>query len=215
MVRMSLQRPRRGVTAARLLVGASLALSALAAPTRSQSTAGSEALALPDLQTRLQSSRDAARNYSELLKSQVSEAIKAGGLKGAIGSCKPLAPELNATVGDQANLEIMRTALRLRNPDNAPDAWEMANLELFIKQLNAGGDHKTMEAFDVTTTKEGQRLFRYMKPILTGELCLGCHGPAISQEIKLEIARNYPEDKATGFNLGELRGAYSVVQEVE
>ncbi len=198
-----------------MLFVAGSALLILAAPSWSQSTAGREALALPDLQARLQASRDAVRNYSEMLKATINEAIKTGGLKGAVGSCKSLAPELNSTVSDQFNLEITRTALRLRNPDNMPDAWEMANLDLFVKQLNAGGDHKTMEAFDVLTTKEGQRLFRYMKPILTGEVCLGCHGPAMAQDIKLEIARNYPEDKATGFNLGELRGAFTVVQEVE
>jgi Protein of unknown function (DUF3365) len=215
MVRVSLQRLRRSAKTARVLVGAGLVLCALAVPTMSQSTGGSEALALPDLQTRLQASRDAVRNYSDLLKSRLSEAIKTGGVKGAVGSCKPLAPELTTTVGDQSNLEIARTALRLRNPDNAPDAWELVNLELFLKQLAAGGDHKTLEMFDVVTTKEGQRLFRYMKPIMTGELCLGCHGPAMPQDIKLEIARNYPEDKATGFSLGEMRGAFSIVQEVE
>jgi Protein of unknown function (DUF3365) len=215
MVRTSLQRLRRSLRVVRVLVGASIVLSALSLPTRSQSTAGSEALALPDLQVRLQASREAVRSYSEQLKFRIAEAIKTGGIKGAIGSCKSLAPELNSAVGDASNLEIARTALRLRNPDNAPDTWEMTNLESFLKQLNAGGDHKTMEIYDVLTTKEGQRLFRYMKPIVTGELCLGCHGAAMPQEIKLEIARNYPEDKATGFNLGELRGAFTVVQEVE
>ena len=105
--------------------------------------------------------------------------------------------------------------MRLRNPDNTPDPWEKANLELFATQLAGGGDHKTIEAYDVTVTKEGQKLFRYMRPILTGDMCLGCHGPAVPQDIKQEIARSYPDDKATGFNLGELRGAFTLVQEVE
>ncbi len=214
-MRMSLPRLKRSRHMVGVLVGASFVLSALSGPVTSQPTAGPEALALPDLQLRLEASRTAVRNYSALLKARIAEAIKAGGLKGAVGSCNSLVPDLSAEVGDQTNVEIVRTALRLRNPDNAPDPWEMANLELFLKQLNAGGDHKTMEAYDVLTTKEGQRLFRYMKPIMTSEACLGCHGTAIPQEVKLEIARNYPEDKATGFNLGEMRGAFSVIQEVE
>ncbi len=211
----SLQRQWQGAALARALVLASAVLAVSTLSTGAQSTGGVEALALPDLPLRLQASRDAVRNYSEMLKAQINEAIKAGGLKGAVGSCKSVAPEVNATAGDQNNLEIARTALRLRNPDNAPDTWEMANLELFLKQLTAGGDHKTMEVYDVITTKEGQRLFRYMKPIMTGEVCLGCHGAAMSQDIKLEIARNYPEDKATGYNLGDMRGAFSIVLEVE
>jgi Protein of unknown function (DUF3365) len=218
MVLTSLTRLRHIRTMGVLAV-AGLTLTALVAPTKSQSTTGStaggDARALPDLQTRLQTSREAVRNYSELLKSRLSEAIRTSGVKGAIGACRPLAPELNTTVGDQHNIEIVRTALRLRNPDNAPDSWEMANLELFLKRLNSGGDAKTLEIYDVVTTKEGQRLFRYMKPIMVGEQCLACHGSTMPQDIKLEIARNYPEDKATGFNLGEMRGAFSIVQEVE
>ena len=207
----------RTTVGTRALCGALLALLAALAsgPAGAQSTAGSAAATLPDLQTRLQAARDTARTYSDQLKAQLGDAIKTGGLKGAVGQCTTIAPDLNSTVSEQSPFEIGRTALKLRNPDNTPDPWERANLELFIKQLAAGGDHKTMEAFDVTVTKEGQKLFRYMRPILTGEMCLGCHGPAVPQDIKQEIARSYPDDKATGFNLGELRGAFTLVQEVE
>jgi hypothetical protein len=202
---------------ARALYGALWATLAVLAcgPAGAQSTVGSAAAALPDLQTRLQAARDSARTYSDQLKGQLSEAIKSGGIKGAVGQCTTIAPDLNSTVSEQSLFEIGRTALKLRNPDNAPDPWERANLELFVKQLAAGGDHKAMEAYDVTTTKEGQKLFRYMRPILTGEMCLGCHGPAVAQDIKQEIARSYPDDKATGYTLGELRGAFTLVQEVE
>ena len=180
-----------------------------------QSTAGSAASTLPDLQARVTSARETARSYSEQLKGRLNEAIKSSGVKGAVGQCTTIAPDLNQTISEQSPFEIGRTALRLRNPDNAPDPWEKANLELFISQLAAGGDHKTIEAYDVTVTKEGQKLFRYMRPILTGEVCLGCHGPAVPQDVKQEIARSYPDDKAMGYTLGELRGAFTLVQEVE
>lgn len=212
---MRLQRSQRSRAFARALAASGAMLCVLSASAHPQSAGSPEALALPDLENRLKASRDAVRTYSEQLKHRITDAIRTGGLKGAIGSCKSLAPELNAAVADQTGVEIARTALRLRNPDNAPDAWETANLEAFVKQLSGGADAKTLEAFDVVTTKEGQRLFRYMKPIVTAEICLGCHGADIPQEIRLEIARNYPEDKATGYNLGEMRGAFSVVQEVE
>lgn len=204
---------------AQAIARAVFALVAMAAATcgrvEAQTTPGAAAEALPDLQTRLQAARETARTYSDGLKGKLSEAIKTGGIKGAVGQCTTIAPELNASISEQSPFEIGRTALKLRNPDNAPDPWERANLELFVRQLSAGGDHKTMEAYDVTVTKEGQKLFRYMRPILTGEMCLGCHGPAVPQDIKQEIARSYPDDKATGYTLGELRGAFTLVQEVE
>lgn len=191
-----------------IAIGASVAV-------RAQSTPGARAKELADLQTRLQKARETTRTYSDSLKAKLAEAIRTSGLKGAVGACTELAPELNATVSEQSPFEIGRTSTKLRNPDNAPDPWELKTLELFVAQLAAGGDHKSMESYDVTTTKEGQKLFRYMRPIMTGEMCLGCHGPAVSQEIKQEIARTYSDDKATGYNLGELRGAFTLVQEVD
>ncbi len=59
---------------------------------------------------------------------------------------------------------------------------------------------------------EGDRLFRYMRAIPVGEMCLTCHGTDVRTDVKAEIARLYPEDKALGFKLGELRGAFSLVQ---
>jgi hypothetical protein len=58
-------------------------------------------------------------------------------------------------------------------------------------------------------------LFRYMRPIIMRETCLACHGPSVAQDVKAEIAKYYTDDKAVGFNLGELRGAFSLVQQLD
>ena len=52
--------------------------------------------------------------------------------------------------------------------------------------------------------------FRMMKAIPTGEACLGCHGKEIKPELTAVIDRRYPQDKARGFALGELRGAFTL-----
>jgi hypothetical protein len=51
-----------------------------------------------------------------------------------------------------------------------------------------------------------------MRAIRIQEFCLACHGPAdsISAAVKQVIAARYPEDRATDYRLGELRGAISV-----
>lgn len=141
--------------------------------------------------------------------------MKEGGPVGAIGACNTIAPELNTALTDESSFEIARTALRVRNPDNAPDVWELAALELFQKAMASGGDPKTLETYDVVTTKEGQRLFRYMRPITMHEPCMACHGPSVAQDVKAEIAKYYTDDKAIGFNLGEMRGAFSLVQQLD
>ena len=58
----------------------------------------------------------------------------------------------------------------------------------------------------------GARTYRYMKAIPVGEVCLACHGSSLDPELKATIDGGYPEDRATGFALGELRGAFTVTK---
>ncbi|MFN7177274.1 MAG: DUF3365 domain-containing protein, partial [Thermaurantiacus sp.] len=53
---------------------------------------------------------------------------------------------------------------------------------------------------------------RYMRAIPTAPQCLACHGPeeAIAPAVRAAIAERYPDDRATGFRAGELRGAFSI-----
>ena len=49
--------------------------------------------------------------------------------------------------------------------------------------------------------------------LVSNALCLRCHGepgPDISAEDLALIQRLYPQDKATGFKLGQLRGAWRI-----
>lgn len=143
------------------------------------------------------------------------QALKSGGPKAAIGACTSLAPEIDGKVAVQSGFEIGRTALRIRNSENTADEWERQQLEAFVQKLAAGTDHKSLEVFDIQTTSEGQKLFRYMRPIMMGEACLACHGPNVAQDVKAEIARTYHDDKAVGFKVDELRGAFTLVQVIE
>ncbi len=42
-----------------------------------------------------------------------------------------------------------------------------------------------------------------------------CHGEKISQELSAELNKLYPNDKATGFKKGDIRGAFSAVKILE
>jgi len=54
--------------------------------------------------------------------------------------------------------------------------------------------------------------FRCTKAIPTAaEPCLTCHGSGLDPALKPEIERLlYPDDQATSFKAGELRGAFTV-----
>ncbi|MGM0774574.1 MAG: c-type heme family protein, partial [Pseudomonadota bacterium] len=42
---------------------------------------------------------------------------------------------------------------------------------------------------------------------------LGCHGKSIDPEVKAKLDELYPEDQATGFSEGDLRGAFVVTRQ--
>jgi hypothetical protein len=49
-----------------------------------------------------------------------------------------------------------------------------------------------------------------MKPIPTAGLCVTCHGGEMSEEITKKIKSLYPNDQATGFMVGDIRGAFTL-----
>ena len=49
----------------------------------------------------------------------------------------------------------------------------------------------------------------------TGGLCLQCHGEAIAPPVAEKISALYPDDKATGFREGDIRGAFVVIRKID
>ena len=161
------------------------------------------------LRAEAEKARAASQMFAKTLKSQLIAAIKAGGPKSAIPVCQQIAPAISAQYSKDG-LQIGRTALKLRNPANAPDDWERSVLEGFAKAMEKGADPKTLERFAFFTSKAGGKTFRYMKAIPVGEPCLACHGSTISPAVQAALDEYYPDDQATGFALGDLRGAFTV-----
>ncbi|MBS1213298.1 MAG: glutamate synthase [Proteobacteria bacterium] len=156
-------------------------------------------------------SREAVAEFSTVLKSELESAMKAGGPVNAIQVCQLKAPGIAAAVSKARGLRIARTSLKLRNPANAPDAWERAVLDRFQQQATDGADLSALEHYEVVET-DGRKTFRYMKAIPTQGVCLNCHGGQIAPEVRAVLDRLYPNDQARGFKPGDLRGAFTVVR---
>jgi hypothetical protein len=158
----------------------------------------------------MEQSRQLAMQLGGELKAELGKAIAAGGPIAAINVCYLRAPEIAAQLSLASGARVGRTALRVRNPSNAPDELERAVLEQFAADLGAGPIDRPLEAlFEIRRGDAVER--RYMRAIPTDALCLTCHGESIAPELAAVIARDYPRDQATGFRLGQLRGAFSVV----
>jgi hypothetical protein len=171
--------------------------------------AGAAGAAEPD-PAQVKQARAAVKDLGEGLKRQLMAAIKAGGPASAIGVCQTIAPGLAEKAGQARALKVGRTGLRVRNPANAPDDWERRVLEDFAARIKGGTDAAKLERAETVFDASGAAAFRYMKAIpMAAEPCLTCHG-APEPSLKAEIARLYPQDQATGFKPGELRGAFTV-----
>lgn len=163
----------------------------------------------------LTKARDIVQMLSDRLRVEIVTALKAGPASSAIGVCQTVAPGVTSSLADETGVELIRVSQKLRNPENAPDEWEEQVLQSFQAKAAAGSDVLKLEHSEVVVSPEGDKLFRYMKAIAISEPCLVCHGNDVKADVKAEIARLYPEDKALGYRLGELRGAFSLIQLIE
>lgn len=47
------------------------------------------------------------------------------------------------------------------------------------------------------------------------DLGLSCHGESLSTKLEKTLAEHYPNDKATGYKLGDIRGGFSLSQAID
>lgn len=142
--------------------------------------------------------------FQQELLQTVKTAVSEGGPAQAIEACNQLAPQI-ASQHSQAPWQVGRTALKVRNPDNAPDAWERKVLEQFAERAAAGEPLEQLRHGEVVGNE-----YRYLQAIGTGEACVGCHGKQIKPALLSLIDERYPTDQARGFSEGDLRGAFSL-----
>ncbi|MBS3745211.1 MAG: DUF3365 domain-containing protein [Wenzhouxiangellaceae bacterium] len=152
--------------------------------------------------------RQQSGQLAQQLVATLTEALSEEGPAGGVQICKVEAPKIAARVSG-SRFEVARTALRVRNPDNAADGWEASVLRRFKARMAEGADPAGLEAWEVETV-DGNRVGRYMKAIPMGSQCVVCHGENINPELAETIDKLYPQDEATGFAPGELRGAFTV-----
>ena len=148
---------------------------------------------------------DSARGVELLapLKKDLKQALVAGMQKGpanAISVCKDQAPAITASLWAKG-VEIGRTSHRLRNPDNLAPDWVDAVLQEYLGE-ETGHLPRVVSLAD---NREG-----YVEPITVKPLCLACHGESLAPGVGEQIKLLYPEDEATGFKDGDLRGVYWV-----
>jgi len=149
----------------------------------------------------------AAETFS-LLSSNLQTAIQQDGVSNALPFCSLAASPLTASMAGKHGVTIRRITHKPRNPAGRADITELAILNHFEAALtNTNSPPPLVTNFTASTAT-------FFAPIiLNNELCLKCHGEPgkdISSENVALIAHLYPQDEATGFKLGQLRGAWRI-----
>jgi mono/diheme cytochrome c family protein len=134
------------------------------------------------------------------------EAINTKGTENAVSFCSTRAIPLTDSMSLALNAKIKRVSDKNRNPSNAANKAELAYIEAMKSALSQNKDLKPL------ITRIGDKDVGYY-PILTNQMCLQCHGQSkteILPKTALKIGTLYPQDKATGYKLNELRGIWVV-----
>ncbi|MDY6848788.1 MAG: DUF3365 domain-containing protein [Thermodesulfobacteriota bacterium] len=106
-------------------------------------------------------------------------------------------------VAEDLGYSLRQTSDRYRNPDNAPDSFELEVLKRFRAQPD-------LEEYYTEVSAEQGPFFRYMVPFEADSSCMPCHGDP--QQAPDFIREMFPpeRDQAYNYQLGEVIGAVSV-----
>lgn len=134
-------------------------------------------------------------------KQDLQKALKSGLAEGpaaAIQVCRVKAPGI-ADALSVDGVRMGRSSHKLRNPDNTAPDWVRPIMQTYLDDASS----RKPRAVVLAGGRSG-----YVEPIMVQPLCLTCHGSELAPEVAERIAALYPEDKATGFEAGDLRGVF-------
>ena len=164
-----------------------------------------------DMSRYQEDARKVVKEFSARLGTELKKDMEANGPASAINVCRVIAPAIASEASRKNGWRVSRVSLKVRNPLlGTPDAWEQKVLADFEKRMEKESP-ANMEFAEIVSEPQG-KYFRYMKAIPLQEACLKCHGTddARTQSAKEALAMEFPHDKATGYTLGQIRGAFTI-----
>ena len=142
-----------------------------------------------------------------VLLQNVAEAIQKGGTDYAVEFCNVNALQITDSVAQKYKTYIQRLSNKNRNPAN-----------VISSQMDSLAWQKIKsDKTDFVTQDEKGEVYYYKPILLAMPTCVKCHGGKedISRSTQKLIAEKYPNDKAIGYKIGDLRGMWKVQLKVE
>jgi hypothetical protein len=143
-----------------------------------------------------------------LLGSNLLAAIQARGVTNALSYCSVQALPLAGIIATNHQVELRRVSHRARNPQGQADAFEAEVLRRFQAALAPN-----QPPAPVLTSNRADTITCFAPIVVNNPLCLRCHGQPGTEVFPAHLAfirGLYPQDAATGFKMGDLRGAWRI-----
>lgn len=138
--------------------------------------------------------------FKKDLMAALAAGMAGGGPAAAIDACRIEAPAI-AERRSRDGVRMGRSSHRLRNPANAGPRWVTAIIDDYLS-------HPELLGPRVVELDDGRA--GYVEPIRLQAMCLVCHGETIEPGLAQTFEERYPDDRATGFAVGDLRGVFWV-----
>jgi cytochrome c553 len=133
-------------------------------------------------------------------------AIQEKGTLGALAFCNERAYPLTDSMAVTHNATIKRVSDKPRNPNNQANKKELLYIKTFKTNIKNSIDPKPI-------VDQIDKKVHVYYPISTNTMCLQCHGVP-NQDIQSPTLKNlaslYPQDKAIGYGVDEIRGIWSI-----
>ncbi|MEZ4857286.1 MAG: DUF3365 domain-containing protein [Flavobacteriaceae bacterium] len=132
--------------------------------------------------------------------------IQKEGVIEALEFCHLNAYPITDSMATVYNASIKRVSDKYRNPNNKASSKEIVYLQKFQQDISKGKESKPI--LDSTSEK-----IKFYYPITTNSMCLKCHGipnKSITKETYSKIKMLYPKDLATGYDVNEVRGIWTI-----
>mgnify|MGYP005750434073 FL=1 len=154
--------------------------------------------------------KETAKQY----KNTLIEGLQHNDLKKALKYCNKEVEKL-ISKDIEKDYSIKRVSLRQRNKNNYPTLYEKEILEKFNKLSLKDNKYFVLEHNEIIKDENNNNKFVYAKAIRIKEVCLNCHGSNINNDLKKEIQKLYPDDKAINYKLNDIRGAFVMYQNIK
>lgn len=141
------------------------------------------------------------------LSEKLTEQMKIGDPAQAIPFCNVEAIPLTNQLSEEYNASIRRTSDKLRNQENNPTKRELEIINNYHRLISEKKEIQPIVEVDSNNKKH------YYAPIKLKSNCLACHGKVeefVAVKTDSIIKSLYPNDKAIGYNEGDLRGIWSI-----